>query len=192
MDKPMLSARQLEKNIYLGYHSDGIIDICLGLTMLLFGLSIYAWIHILYFIPLIVLGFAYVAKEQITKPRFGMVKFSDARAQSDKNKRIISIIIGIVVLCIVLLGMVLKVSLSFPLLPITLIFMALIFTAGFTFSLERLYTYAFIVFLLSWILSLTNVEQELHFVIVGMMVIILGAMQLFKFMRRYHLHNGKD
>jgi hypothetical protein len=67
--------KQIEKKAYWSYHGDGLIDLCLGLVFLLFGIKVLTgnpiiagicWMPGLLIAPL---------KRLLTAPRIGMVRF---------------------------------------------------------------------------------------------------------------------
>ncbi len=81
MKKPNL--REIEKNTYMSYHQDGLIDIFVGFYILLFGAGILlhtvtefsTWFIIPAIFPSIMVPIWISFKRRITIPRIGYVKF---------------------------------------------------------------------------------------------------------------------
>ena len=95
-----IDLKKLERKAYLSYHQDGILDIFVGLSILLFGLWILADMAHLAgaFVAIFTPIYAQV-KKQITVPRLGYVKFAPSRTA--KSKKTISLLTITVVLALI-------------------------------------------------------------------------------------------
>jgi hypothetical protein len=71
--------KQIERKAYWSYHQDGLIDLCLGLVFILFGIMVFTGnSRITWFSGMPVLLIAPL-KRMLTAPRIGMVRFSHSR-----------------------------------------------------------------------------------------------------------------
>jgi membrane-associated HD superfamily phosphohydrolase len=134
-----------------------------------------------------VLGTAYLMKKEITLPRYGSIEFSKQRQKREKKMNLISIAVGITIFLVIISGYMFDIAFSFPLLPISLIFIALITTTGLMFDTLRVHLYSLITYISTWLLSSSGIEKELHFVITGTIIILISIIQTIKFMRKYPL-----
>jgi hypothetical protein len=94
-----INLKNLEKNAFISYHEDGIIDIFAGIWILIFGLlSIFTervWVagmFLVYGVP--IWG---ILKNKITVPRMGYVKFKNG--QISQIKKTVFIILLVVYAC---------------------------------------------------------------------------------------------
>jgi hypothetical protein len=181
----------IERRAYLSYHQDGLIDICLGMVFLAFGLvtlsgqSLFrslCWMPGLLIAPL---------KKWITVPRMGMVKFG----ASGKMKRVK---IALLLSCAaVLLFILAAVRLRSPVMDdwthrYFLIFIGLLlvvfpFFGAVGLGIRRFYGYAF---LFAAGFTLVCLDREMLawvFTGFGSVLLIAGVIVLIRFLRKYRL-----
>ena len=86
--------KEIERRVYTSYHQDGLLDICIGVFILGFGLAIFMY-NVLGFAPIIgqvipcsffgaIIVLYPIAKLKVTMPRIGYVNFG----KKGRNKRI--------------------------------------------------------------------------------------------------------
>jgi len=186
--------KQLERIAYLSYQQDGIIDLLVGWATLAFGLNIaldssiwtfLGWMPILFYVPL---------KNRITVPRLGYVKFDPNRGRPSKWT-ISFLIFGL--LAIAVLGIVVFLLSNRPPSPViawvreyTLLFYGLVGVIGFGLAglisgIRRLFLYALLSLLLMGGGQLMGVEEYIPFFLLGGSILVVGAVLLTRFIRRY-------
>ncbi len=186
--------KQLERMAYLSYQQDGIIDLLVGWATLAFGLNIamdasiwtfLGWMPILFYVPL---------KNRITVPRLGYVKFDLNRGGPGK-KIITFLIFGFLVLSV--LGIVVFLLSNRPPSPViawireyTLLFYGLVGVIGFGLAglisgIRRLFLYALLSLLFMGGGQLIGVEDYISFLLLGGSILVVGAVLLTRFIRRY-------
>lgn len=186
------SIRKLRRKAYLAYHCDGIIDILIGLTMLGFGLWLYLNIPIFAFAILLAFGLYVPLKNAITVPRFGFVRFSEAKRESTL---LLGIALGVCLLGLAFailtllgpdriglapLGFVRKHH-PFVMSSIGAVVMAII---GLWSGIRRLVGYALFLLLAVWISFWLGFAGSLPLLLSGSVVLIIGLVQLGFFMTK--------
>jgi hypothetical protein len=185
--------KQLERRAYLSYQEDGIIDLLIGWAILAFGLNIamdtsiwtfLGWMPILFYVPL---------KNRITVPRLGYVTFDPNRGRTG---RIIGfLILGFLMLLVV--GIVAFLFINRPPSPViawiraySLLFYGLVGAIGFGLvglisGIRRLFLYALLSLLFMGGGQLMGVAEYIPFFLLGGSILIIGAVLLTRFIRRY-------
>lgn len=194
-----INLKEIEKKVFMSYHKDGLIDICLGFILLCFGLFILADMPYLAAIGIAIVFPVYAQlKKVITIPRLGMVKFSkDREVKESKKKNIFQLIVlGLTIAFIAFLicmWFVWRNGLSGPFFDLLkenfriimgIILSLIIISGALVFEMRRFYAYAGIV-LLSFMTSviLSYPEPEIWcFIIPGILIMFSGAVLLTMFM----------
>ena len=190
-----VNLKELERKAFLFYHQDGLLDIFLGLTILLFGVKVgsgdpFGVIIILYLIYLFLWA---AAKRAITIPRIGYVKFR----RSPQTAKI-GLATTIVVFPILLLGALVLygyVSLQpdwmawleeYVMLGVGVVMAVFIGASAFLLGIRRLYGYAAltaIVLVGGYVLSVP--EPPLQIMALGVLILLSGLVTLARFLRDY-------
>jgi hypothetical protein len=186
--------KQLERKAYLSYQQDGIVDLLVGWATLAFGLNIafdssiwtfLGWMPIIFYVPL---------KNRFTVPRLGYVKFDPHRGRPSKWT-ISFLIFGFLALSA--LGIVVFLLSNRPPSPViswireyTLLFYGLVGVIGFGLAglisgIRRLYLYALLSLLLMGGGQIIGVEEYIPFFLLGGSILVIGAVLLTRFIRRY-------
>jgi hypothetical protein len=93
------SLAQIRRKAYLAYHQDGIIDLCIGATVLSFGLWRLSGNMLFGSLSWLIFSLYLVLKRSITIPRFGFVRFNEAQRKAQ-----ISIAMGLLILLVLAVG----------------------------------------------------------------------------------------
>jgi hypothetical protein len=184
---PIPELKQIERKAYWSYHQDGLIDLCLGLIFLLFGIKAFTgnflfaglcWMPGLMIAPL---------KKMITAPRIGTVRFG-------RSRKILAVKIGALVLtAAVILFIVVATRLKSPGLDAwTRHYYAIAFGSALAlfplagaigFGVRRFYAYAVLL-----VAGFSFIQYRPHylaavFAAVGSVLIIAGGAVLIRFLR---------
>lgn len=192
-----IDLKELEKKAFTSYHQDGILDICIGLFILSFGIGMLCdmyWLYLLFYPSAFSVWL--LGKKYVTVPRIGYVTFGPER--SSQLRRLVGI--GVVVLCVMVLAsfglMVLATTNSIPpwvdmlineyyALVVGIIGTALFAVTAYFLDITRLYLYAvgtLIVFVGSYVVS---AGVQYGALVVGVLVVVGGVIVLVQFMRLY-------
>lgn len=197
------SLREIEKNTYMSYHQDGLIDVFVGVYILLFGSGILlksvtdfsTWFVIPAIFPAIMVPIWISAKKQITMPRIGYVKFRSGGA----NKLTV-IFIGLLVAGLgVFMAFTfvsttqawasalrdLIVSHSMIIIGIGAATISSLF--AYTMGLKRLYAYGLLTIVLFFTGHFITIPFEYLLLTIGLAIIINGFVLLMQFIRKYPL-----
>jgi hypothetical protein len=186
--------KQLERKAYLSYQQDGIVDLLIGWATLAFGLNIaldssiwtfLAWMPILFYVPL---------KNRITVPRLGYVKFDPTRGRPSKWT-ISFLIFGFLALAATSIvvfmlsnrppSSVIAWIREYPLLFYGLVGVIGFGLAGLISGIRRLFLYALLSLLLMGGGQIIGVEEYIPFFLLGGSILVIGAVLLTRFIRRY-------
>jgi hypothetical protein len=188
--------KQLAHKAYLSYHKDGLLDVLIGLGTIGFGMNLatdssgWMWLSLL---PMLV----YVPlKNRITVPRFGYVRFDSEREA--RRKRFTSILIsGLFALCVVGIGLVLFSGRPAPagvswIRENTMLFWGLsaamlLVLVGLISRILRFAFYALMSLLLTAGASWFGLMEFAPILILGVVLVIVGAVLLVCFLRKYPL-----
>ena len=188
--------KKLSRRAYVSYHQDGLIDILIGLGTLGFGLmmltgnvvfNMMAWMPIIFYVPL---------KNRITVPRFGYVQFTSERVK--KQRLLIAVMAGLLFFAFAMGLYVFAMWDEMP--PLVEIFTAgdgmlllgglfalMLLAAGLITRLNRLFIYAILTMLILPGGALLGVEPEIRVIFLGALILLIGIILLFRFLRTYPL-----
>ena len=187
------SINQLKRKAYLDFHQDGIIDILLGATIL--GFAFMIMLDNIIFSSLSWLSFTLYTsfKNAITIPRFGYVQF---REENKKTGLALGLGIGLLILVLVLGILFILGPDRLPLAPLTFLrkfhvylmsgigaILMVIFGLGT--GIKRLLAYG-LGFLTAIAVSfLLEIRGELTLMAAGGVILLIGLVLMFRFIRRY-------
>jgi hypothetical protein len=187
--------RKLEQKAYLSYHQDGLIDLIIGSIVLCIAISEGTDSSIWNLIALLFI-FAYMPlKRRITFPRLGYVKFNIERG--GVNMRLAGVVaIGVLVISLVSILVLLLSGRSSssplitamrqsPLLVYALLGFIGFGLAGLILRLPRLFLYALLSLAIMVSGHLLNLPLWLPFLLLGGIILAIGAVLLIGFLRRY-------
>jgi hypothetical protein len=194
--------KALARRAYLSYHQDGLIDVLIGWMAFGFGLylllesaaiSFLAWFPVLFYVPI---------KNVLTIPRLGYVRFSGDYSQKTRT-RLGLVLIGILVLAVLVITLFLLVGPNAPTAQTSLrengmliygtATTLLLLIAGPLSGIGRLTVYGLLCALLAIAGMLTGRPDYLLFIVLGLAILLVGAILMIRFMRKYPLaHKGGE
>jgi len=188
----------LKRKVYLAYHQDGILDLVAGSVVLGFGTFMLTdniaflmagWFMMMMYIFL---------KNRITVPRFGYVRIDSEKKALMKSW--ISVGIGVLVLLLFfLLPIFLRRNPTSPemealvrryhMVPLsTMLFGLPALGAAIFLGLKRFYLYALLAAGLPLLGALLNIETYIPIVTTGTVILVIGAILLVNFLKKYPLN----
>jgi hypothetical protein len=199
--------KEIERRTYMSYHQDGLLDICIGVYVLGFGLAIFMreiWDFDSAMLPLILFGTIIVpiwiaAKRKITMPRIGYVNFG----KKGRNKIIILALglmaavwcafFAIIFLCSPRFGNPLWRDLisQSVLLIIGVGSLAVFILFGYALGLKRLYGYGLLALIAFAFRHFLGILLAYTLLALGTMVMVTGFALLIGFLRKYPLEGDK-
>jgi hypothetical protein len=196
-----INLKELERKAYLSYHQDGILDMFIGFSILLFGMWLLADMAYLAgaFVAIFTPIYAQV-KKQITVPRLGYVKFASSRTAKSKRTTLLLVVAGVLAL---IPGALLFITTQSGILaPIQLLIeygmigigvagMALLSAVAYISEIRRLYAYSalfFAIFTGGYFLSIPFVY---YIMMLGTVIMVAGLYLLIRFLRTYPLPTGE-
>lgn len=191
-----LDIKEIERQAYMSYHEDGLIDIAIGFVFLGWGVCLaIAPSGLIGLLGLIALAIWYLGKRFLTVPRIGIMKPSQ-RMQHRLNNLVVFLIgLGLAALAGVLLG-ILDGGDSLADHSLGLLGLVIAFGIGvvaYLLHANRLYVYAvllFVAFAGGEALNATVSSFDaflLSIILVGSLILLSGLVILIRFLRRYPL-----
>ncbi len=186
--------REIERNAFMSYHGDGILDICIGSALLVIVFFIWLLPEFWFFIVGGLIGWVSLytgAKKSITVPRFGYVEFSSVRRRRIQNIMLAGVLMLVVfnilgVLAIIYPPIGIFIFESMFTILIVGIIGAFVFTLiGAMLGIRRFYTYA-VVFLGAAVFTFfIPVIILLPLIVVSIVILIYGIFLLYQFLQKY-------
>ena len=205
MKEPNL--REIEKNTYVSYNQDGLIDIFVGFYILLFGAGIFlhtvaefsTWFIIPAIFPSVMVPIWISFKRRITIPRIGYVKFGLKSANKLMLVFLGLAVAGLGVFMIFGLGgsmgqswataiMDLIISNSMIIIGISAALISSLF--AFTMGLKRLYVYGLVTLIMFLVGHFMVIQFEYFLFAIGFAIVIYGFVLLRQFLQKYPLSRG--
>ena len=199
MDK--INLRALERRAYLSYHQDGILDIFIGLSILLFGLWILADMAYLAgaFVAIFTPIYAQV-KKQITVPRLGYVKFTSSRTAKIQKNILVLVIAGVLTLIPAVLlfktteqGILAPIHflIDYGMIVIGVSGTVLLSVVAYISDIRRLYGYSVLFFATFTGGHFLSIPFSYYLVMLGAVILLSGAYFLIGFLHEYPLPVGE-
>lgn len=192
-----VTLKEMERKAFASYHEDGVPDLCLGIYILILGISL-AFDDITLFILAYFIAFFVwtLTKRKITAPRMGYVKFGPG--QNSKMKMVTAIAVVVTVLCL-LTSVVLwyntatrtspawmeRLFTEYIMLLIGATGAALIALGAYILGITRMYAYAAVtgaVFAAGHVLDVPAPQAA---IVVGGLIMLGGMVMLLQFVRTY-------
>jgi hypothetical protein len=189
-----LDMKEIERQVYLSYSEDGLIDIAIGVVITAWGLMLTQEpTGLIGLIGLLGMGIWYLGKRSITIPRIGVIEPSAKIERKLTNLAVFMFILGLIVLAGILLSRAAGSSLlsDYSLSIVGLVLAAGIALLGYLLDAARMYIYALILFAsfaAGEILakSITAFDAfALSVVIGGGLILLSGIVVLVRFLRKY-------
>ena len=189
-----MDMKEIERQVYLSYSEDGLIDIAIGVVITSWGLMLTQEpTGLIGLLGLLGLGIWYVGKRLITIPRIGVIEPGPKMERRLTNLAVFLVVLGLVVLGGILISRAVG---SFAISDYSLAILGLVLAAGaallaYLLNTARIYGYAVILFVSfagGEILakSITTFDAFALSVIVGGGLILLsGLVVLVHFVRKY-------
>jgi len=191
MSKPVYLKR-LERQAYLAYHGDGIIDLFIGFVIIwaTILLAIIPDMFIFLVGSFVALLPTYAsAKKSFTVPRMGYVEFSASRKG---DAMFLFLIINGLLVVGVFLGFaawlvppVTYFLVSYYLIVIGTVLAAIFCLTGFITDINRFYGYGVVVFIGFVLTHLFNLSFALPLIALSIVMIVNGSILLYRFTKRY-------
>jgi hypothetical protein len=189
-----MDMKEIERQVFLSYSEDGLIDIAIGVVITSWGLMLTQEpTGLIGLLGLLGLGIWYVGKRLITIPRIGVIEPGPKMERRLTNLAVFLVVLGLVVLGGILISRAVG---SFAISDYSLAILGLVLAAGaallaYLLNTARIYGYAVILFVSfagGEILakSITTFDAFALSVIVGGGLILLsGLVVLVHFVRKY-------
>lgn len=192
--KTEVGLESLERESYLAYHRDGILDALVGLALVGMGLFIrFGNADMGVICPLIAIILHPGLKKYVTKRRLGYVKFAPYReARLKANKWVLLIFFAVTALD----GMVVAFAYSgdsqwnqwaryLGAIPVGVVLAATSAVLGILYGLRRGLIYALVILAVFVIGRLIDIHISVQLFMLGAMLSITGAAMFLRFVRRY-------
>jgi hypothetical protein len=196
-----INLKELERRAYLSYHQDGILDMFIGFSILLFGMWMLADMAYLAgaFVAIFTPIYAQV-KKQITVPRLGYVKFAPSRMAKSKRTVLLLVIAGVLAFIPGVLLFIttqrgilapIQLLIEYGMIVIGVAGMVLLAAVAYITEIRRLYAYSalfFAMFTGGYFLSIPFVY---YIMMLGAVIMLVGLYLLIRFLRTYPLPTGE-
>ncbi len=195
-----INLRNLERQAYLSYHQDGILDIFIGFSILLFG----AWIlaDMAYLAGAFVAVFAPIyaqLKKQVTVPRLGFVKFGPTRTAKTQKTVLVLVLAGVMAFlpAVILfatteMGILapIRLLIEYGMIVIGVAGAAILSVVAYLSELRRLYAYAALVLILFTSGHFLTAPLPYYLMTLGTAILLPGIYLLINFQRKYPIPTG--
>ena len=184
-----LNLKEIEKKTYFSFHQDGIIDLFVGLSFMLYGIVLLwgnpALIGLCFLPTLLIMP----VKKWLTQPRMGIVRFAQNRKKKITKTGIVVLILGILVFLSITLFQK-NGSLSSWLDQYFLILFGLIvaippFIGAVTLGVSRYYGYGLLILITFSIGNFIRDSFPVLFLILGGIFFGIGLILLVRFLIQY-------
>jgi hypothetical protein len=189
-----LNMKEIERQVYLSYSEDGLVDIAIGVVITAWGLMLTQEPSgLIGLLGLLGMGVWYFGKRLITIPRIGVIEPSPKMERKLSNLAIFLVVLGLVVFAGILLsraagGLVIS---DYSLAILGLVLAAGVALVAYLLNAARIYLYAVILFasfaggeILAK--SVTTFDAfALSVILGGALILLSGIIVLVRFMRKY-------
>jgi len=189
-----LNMKKIERQVYLSYSEDGLVDIAIGVVITAWGLMLTQEPSgLIGLLGLLGMGVWYFGKRLITIPRIGVIEPSPKMERKLSNLAIFLVVLGLVVFAGILLsraagGLVIS---DYSLAILGLVLAAGVALVAYLLNAARIYLYAVILFasfaggeILAK--SVTTFDAfALSVILGGALILLSGIIVLVRFMRKY-------
>ena len=189
-----LNMKEIERQVYLSYSEDGLVDIAIGSVITTWGLMLTQKpTGLIGLIGLLGLGIWYIGKRLITIPRIGVIDPHPKMERRLTNLAIFLVVLGLLVFAGVVLTLSNGSSLisDFSLTIVGLVIAGGVALLAYMLNASRIYIYSIVLFasfaageLLTR--SITSFDAfALSVIIGGGLILLSGLIVLVRFMRKY-------
>ena len=189
-----LNMKEIERQVYLSYSEDGLVDIAIGVVITAWGLMLTQEPSgLIGLLGLLGMGVWYFGKRLITIPRIGVIEPSPKMERKLSNMAIFLVVLGLVVFAGILLS---RAAGSLVISDYSLAILGLVLAGGvalvaYLLNAARIYLYAVILFasfaggeILAK--SVTTFDAfALSVILGGALILLSGIIVLVRFMRKY-------
>jgi hypothetical protein len=186
------SINSLEKSAFRSFWNDGLLDVMLGLTVLVVGLS--WWQDMAVFgalFPAVCVSMWHPLRKRLVEPRMGYVEFSGERNLKVRGFRFGltafftgTMMLGAVVFLLWQGGAISRPANWIAGFPLLLIGIPVLFFAAFT-QCRRFYLYAALTLLAGAEVVLQDQDPHVGMIATGIVITVCGIVVLFRFLSRY-------
>lgn len=188
-----IDLKEIERKAYLSYHQDGLLDVFIGLTALF--LASFLWLAPDMLIYLMGTMFVWMllyiaAKKSVTVPRLGYVEFSKERNTKSSVILLYVVALNIVAFVITMLAWINPSIFTDIIEPngyliigaaVASIFVVIAYGTG----IQRFYAYGVVTLLAFSLTQFLFLPFYLPILSLGIVMLIAGAVLLYKFVRKY-------
>ena len=166
-----IGLESLERDSYIAYYRDGILDLLVGLALL--GMSLFIIIgdaDMGALLPVVAILLHPVLKKFVTQPRLGYVKFAPHREaqlvySGDSNWQLWTRSLGAI--------------------PVGLVLAAAAAALAILYSVSRSLVYALVILVVFVLGHILRIHISMQLLFIGAMLAITGAVLLLRFVKRY-------
>jgi len=189
-----LDMKEIERQVYLSYSEDGLVDIAIGVVITAWGLMLTQEpTGLIGLIGLLGMGIWYIGKRTITIPRIGVIEPSPKMERRLTNLAVFLIVLGLVVFVGILLSRAVGSSMisDYSLGILGLVLAAPVALLAYLLNASRMYIYSVILFISfagGEILakSITAFDAfALSVILGGGLILLSGIVVLLRFIRKY-------
>lgn len=205
-----LNLKELERQAWLSYHQDGLLDIGIGLFILAIGIGFTTslfWLAGALFAAGVSTYAA--AKRALTVPRLGLVQFGPDRIRREKREKSffvlffsVSAFLGLMMFLLVTsmyrggfggtAGPLARTLEAMIMAPIGFIGALAMVALGYWKQITRYYTYAALVFLAVTVGPLAGIDHPIYVTAAGAVILVSGLAHLVRFLRMYPVKGGEE
>jgi hypothetical protein len=189
-----LDMKEIERQVYLSYSEDGLVDIAIGVVIMVWGVMLlFEPTGLIGLLGILGMGIWYLGKRFITIPRTGMIQPGRKIQRRLTNLAIFMLILGLIAFLGILISRMVGSAfiLDHPLGILGLVLAAGVALLAYLLNASRLYFYAailFIAFAGGEILAGTITTFDafaLSVTIAGGLILLSGVIILLRFVRKY-------
>ena len=190
----IIDLKKIEKKFHLSYYQDGLWDIYLGLFFIVMGLLFYFDIvSFLVIIPAVFMVPLMYIKRSFALSRLGYVVFSRERQALEKNKFLLTVILGLLGLYF---GVMAFLTISggraiydfldnLPVNPIAIFIAIVIATVTAVYGIRRFALYSISIIIVFFIGDLLGDEIIVPSLLTGIAIFTVGVVTLIRFIKEY-------
>lgn len=192
--KTEIGLARLERESYMAYYRDGILDLLVGFALL--GMSLFIMIgdaSMGALLPLVAILLHPGLKKYVTRPRLGYVKFATHREERLKAKKgqltilfAVTAIVGVAVLMAYSGNSTWHLWIrSLGAIPVGVVLAASAAALGILYNVRRGLTYALVIVVVFILGHSLRVHISIQLLILGVLLTMIGATLLLHFVKRY-------
>jgi len=192
--KTEIGLARLERESYMAYYRDGILDLLIGFALL--GMSLFIMIgdaSMGALLPVVAILMHPGLKKYVTQPRLGYVKFAPHReAQLKENKWQLTILFAVTAIVGVAVSMAYSGDSDWQMwirslgaIPVGVVLAAAAAASGILYGVRRGLIYALVILVVFILGHTLSVHISFQLLVLGALFAMIGATLLWRFVNRY-------